>query len=177
MTLLSPLLRHTWQLGKDNRASYHPDYRRYHTCDLRKARMQDGSFLCRFHRCCCDDWNGNSGRNGRMTIPQRGIWKNSVLHNVLQEHQLKQTNVTALDRFLATPAGLLIPPNKVHGNSHIPSHLPGVKKAPPPRAPRATANSDAQTMDTRTQKRFIPGTASASAPSAVSAGRSAVKGK
>lgn len=111
-----------------------------------------------------------------MTIPQRGIWKNGVLVDVLHEHQIRQS-ITAVAKFMTPPAAILTPPNKVHGNSHVPSHIPGLKRKPPLRPVRASSASDAQTNATRSQKRFIPGTASASAPSAVSAGRSAVKGK
>jgi hypothetical protein len=111
-----------------------------------------------------------------MTIPQRGVWKNSVLKNVVPEHQLRQP-IRGVDRFITLPAALLTPPNKVHENSHIPSHLPGLKTPPGLRPARASAASDVQTDITRSQKRFIPGTASASAPSAISAGRSAAKGR
>src|SRR5260370_301520 len=138
--------------------------------------MQNGTFLCRINCCCHYDWHGNSGRYGRMTIPQRGVWKNSVLMNVVPEHQLRQP-IRAVQKYMTLPAAMLEPPNKVHENSHIPSHLPGLKKPPGLRPPRASAASDVQTAITRSQKRFIPGTASASAPSAISAGRSAVKGR
>jgi len=110
-----------------------------------------------------------------MTIPQRGIWKNGVLKMVLQEHQIRQ-HVGSLQKFITNPVAVLTPPKDVHSNSHTPSSLPGMTR-PGPRAPRATSASDVQTAITRSQQRFIPGTASASAPSAISAGRSAVKGR
>lgn len=99
-----------------------------------------------------------------MTLPMRGVWRNSRLNNVLTQHgQVAQKNTGS--KLFVTPAAIPDPPNKTHLNAHVASSIPGKLSSQQPKlnAPTATASSDKQTQATRSQKRFIPGTASASA--------------
>jgi hypothetical protein len=110
-----------------------------------------------------------------MTIPQRGLWKNGVLHGVLQEHQIRQS-ITAVNKIVTRPAAIPNPPNTTHLNSHVPAPLPGSKRRQQPVNHMPTANakdSAAVTHATRNQRSFIAGTASAVAPSATAAAKAA----
>ena len=99
-----------------------------------------------------------------MTLPQRGIWKNSVLRNVLHEHQIRTKIQSVGKNDSRIPSATVIPPDTVHANSHIPAALPGsrsrqqVKTRPLTYSPNS---ANAQIDRTRSVQKFIPGTASA----------------
>jgi hypothetical protein len=100
-----------------------------------------------------------------MTLPMRGIWKNSVLHDVLSKHEdVMQKNKGVKE--VNTPKGHPMnanPPSRIHANSHVHSPLPGQPKSQHPKLheERATKNSREQTANARAGLKFIPGTASA----------------
>ena len=105
-----------------------------------------------------------------MTIPQRGLWRNSVLGGVLSHHsqvmqRVSSNKVVKPIQDFAHPMDKTPPaPDKVHHNSlGLKSALPGHPKDqhPAPREPRASKNANRQAHATRQRLKFIPGTASA----------------
>lgn len=100
-----------------------------------------------------------------MTLPNRGLWRNSVLSGVLMKHKdvaQKNTGVKEVQPVVGHPMHKA-PPAHLHSNSHVKAHVPGVPKDqhPGPREPRASKNAGRQAHATRRQLKFIPGTASA----------------
>lgn len=109
-----------------------------------------------------------------MTLPQRGIWKNSVLHNVLAEHQVR-TKIQSVGKHDGTvPTAQAMPPDTVHANAHVPQALPGskgrqqVKTRPLTYSPKLASP---QTDRARNNQKFIPGTASATSSTITNSAR------
>lgn len=100
-----------------------------------------------------------------MTLPARGLWKNSVLSGVLMKHKdvaQQNSDVKEVKPVIGHPMHKT-PPAHLHSNSHVAAPVPGVPKDqhPGPREPRASKNAGRQAHATRQRLKFIPGTASA----------------
>ena len=100
-----------------------------------------------------------------MTLPARGLWRNSVLAGVLMKHKDVAQHNSAV-KTVKPVRGLpmhVTPPDKIHTNAHVKTALPGEPKDqhPGPREPRASKNAGRQALATRNKLKFIPGTASA----------------
>ena len=59
-----------------------------------------------------------------MTIPNRGVWKNSKLHAVIPQHKLAEK---VPGKYTSVPVGIQEPPAKTHSNAHVESARPGLR--------------------------------------------------
>lgn len=100
-----------------------------------------------------------------MTLPARGLWRNSVLSGVLMKHKdvaQQNSDVKVVKPVIGHPMHKA-PPAHLHSNSHVETPVPGVPRSqhPGPREARASKNAGRQAHATRNKLKFIPGTASA----------------